>query len=126
MEARATILSIMRVERKTVGGVFIEHAAPEGSRSGPLVVFVHGGSHGSWVWENYLTYFAARGRDCYSFSWFNHNGSRQLSVQQFAERSMADTVEELEIVASHVGEAPVLVTHSMGAVVAQKYAEKHP
>ncbi|WP_329176516.1 alpha/beta hydrolase [Streptomyces sp. NBC_01477] len=116
----------MKIERTTIDGVFIEHASPESAPAAPPVVFVHGGAHGSWAWENYLGYFAATGRDCYAFSWFNHEGSAALPDDRFAARSLADTVEELEIVTAHVGQAPVLMTHSMGAIVAQKYAERHP
>ncbi|MEV5147551.1 alpha/beta fold hydrolase [Streptomyces sp. NPDC052727] len=116
----------MKVESKTVEGVFVEHAPSESSPSRAPVVFVHGGRQGSWAWENYLPYFAATGRDCYAFSWFNHHGSSELPNDQFAARSLADTVEELETVVAHIGQEPVLVTHSMGSLVGQKYAEKHP
>ena len=116
----------MKIESKMVDGVFIEKAASETAPYAPPIVFVHGGGHGSWMWEEYLKYFAATGRDCYSFSWFGHRGSRELPVDQYVARSMTDTVEELEIVAAHVGQVPVLITHSMGAIIAQKYAEKHP
>jgi pimeloyl-ACP methyl ester carboxylesterase len=116
----------MKAQYESVNGVFVEKVASESSLSGPPIVFVHGGGHGSWVWSNYLTYFASTGRDCFAFSWFNHYGSRELPVEQYVARSMADTVQELEIVAARAGQAPVLITHSMGAIVAQKYAEKHP
>ncbi|WP_231405972.1 alpha/beta hydrolase [Streptomyces clavuligerus] len=110
----------------TVDGVFIEHAAPETDPVAPPIVFVHGAGHGSWVWENHLRYFAAQGRNCYAFSWFNHRGSRDLPAGEFLKRSLVDTVEELETVVGVAGEPPVLITHSMGAIVAQKYAENHP
>ncbi|MGW5679359.1 alpha/beta hydrolase [Streptomyces sp. NPDC003860] len=116
----------MKIQHATVNGVFIERAAPEGVPSAPPIVFVHGAGHGSWVWENYLPYFAATGHDSYAFSWFNHPGSHELPREQFLARSLVDTVEELEIVVSHIGQPPILVTHSMGAIVAQKYAERHP
>jgi pimeloyl-ACP methyl ester carboxylesterase len=116
----------VKVENKTIDGVFIEYARSESSPSAPPIVFVHGGLQGSWAWENYLPFFAATGRDCYAFSWFNHHGSRELPDDQFAVRSMAETVEELETVVAHIGQVPVLVTHSMGSLVGQKYAEKHP
>jgi pimeloyl-ACP methyl ester carboxylesterase len=116
----------MKIESKTVDGVFIEKMASDTGPYAPPIVFVHGGGHGSWMWEEYLTYFAATGRDCYSFSWLGHRGSRELPVDQYVARSMTDTVEELEIVAAQVGQVPVLITHSMGAIIAQKYAEKHP
>ncbi len=39
---------------------------------------------------------------------------------------MLDATQELDIVISHIGDAPVLVAHSMGTAVAQKYSEDHP
>jgi pimeloyl-ACP methyl ester carboxylesterase len=116
----------MNIEKKTVDGVFIEYTRAEGDSSGPPMVFVHGGHHGSWAWENYLTYFAELGHDCYAFSWFNHHGSRELPDAEFATRSMVDTVQELETAVAVAGRVPILVTHSMGSLVGQKYAETHP
>ncbi|GAA0467418.1 alpha/beta hydrolase [Paractinoplanes deccanensis] len=115
----------MQIDQRQIDGVFVEHAAPEGEPVAAPVVFVHGGSHGSWLWENWLPYFAATGRHCYSFSWFNHNGSRDLPREQFVQRSIEAVTEELDIVVSHAGQAPVLVAHSMGAMAVQKYAESH-
>ncbi|MFE0630880.1 alpha/beta hydrolase [Streptomyces sp. NPDC058864] len=116
----------MKVEQYMVDGVFVEHVGPKGIATAPPIVFVHGGSHGSWLWEQWLPYFASLGRDCYAFSWFNHTGSRELPTEQFVRRSMLEATEELDIVVSHIGETPVLVAHSMGAAVAQKYSEDHP
>jgi pimeloyl-ACP methyl ester carboxylesterase len=114
------------IETKTIDGVFVERARAQGSPLGSPLVFVHGGNQGSWAWENYLTYFAQLGRDCYAFSWFNRHGSRQLPDAEFVMRSLADTVHELETVVAFAGQEPILVTHSMGALVGQKYAENHP
>lgn len=116
----------MVVEHRQVDGVFIEHAAPEGAPSGPPVVFVHGGSHGSWLWEQWLPYFAGAGRDSYAFSWYNHTNSRALPKEEFVRRSILDVTRELQTVVSHVGDTPVLVAHSMGAAAVQKYAEEFP
>jgi pimeloyl-ACP methyl ester carboxylesterase len=116
----------MKIEAVIADGVFIEHVPSQTSPSGPPIVFVHGGLQGSWVWENYLPYFAERGYDTYAFSWFNRHGSHDLPDERFAVRSLADTVEELETVIAHVGQTPILITHSMGALVGQKYAEQHP
>ncbi|WP_062431622.1 alpha/beta hydrolase [Herbidospora daliensis] len=116
----------MKIERYVVDGVFVEHAAPEGTTAAPPIVFVHGGSHGSWLWENWLPYYADLGRHSYAFSWFNHTGSQDLPTEEFVQRSMLDATRELDIVVSHIGREPVLVAHSMGAAVAQKYSENHP
>jgi pimeloyl-ACP methyl ester carboxylesterase len=109
----------------TFDGVYIEHASAAQPTAAPIV-FVHGGMHGSWVWDKWLPYFAVTGRHCYSFSWFGRNGSRELPDPAFAARTQADTVEELETVVAHVGQTPIMIAHSMGATVVQKYAEKHP
>lgn len=109
-----------------VDGVHIERARPDGEPTAPPIVFIHGGSHGAWLWDNWLPYFAATGRTCLAFSWFNHNGSRNLPEEQFLARSIAAVTEELEIVVGQAGQPPVLIAHSMGALAAQKYAENHP
>ncbi|MER7811944.1 alpha/beta hydrolase [Streptomyces sp900116325] len=116
----------MKIERRQIDGVFVEHAKPEGRPEGPPVVFVHGGSHGSWLWEQWLPHFAAVGRHSYSFSWYNHTNSEALPQEEFVRRSMLDVTRELRTVAAHIGEAPVFVAHSMGAAAVQKYAEDFP
>ncbi|POX63493.1 alpha/beta hydrolase [Streptomyces sp. Ru62] len=115
----------MKVEQLLLDGVFVEHVAPDGPAASPPIVFIHGGSHGSWLWDNWTRYFAGLGRHCYAFSWFNHTGSVELPTEEFVKRSMLDATEELGIVVKYAGETPVLVAHSMGAAVAQKYAEDH-
>ncbi|TDC39758.1 alpha/beta fold hydrolase [Micromonospora sp. 15K316] len=115
----------MQIHQRQIDGVFIEHAAPQGEPVAAPIVFVHGGSHGSWLWENWLPYFAATGRHCYAFSWFNHNGSKELPEEQFVQRSIQEVTEELGTVVAHAAEAPVLIAHSMGAIAVQKYAESH-
>jgi pimeloyl-ACP methyl ester carboxylesterase len=116
----------VKQENLLISGVHIDHVAPEEDSGAAPLVFIHGGSHGSWMWEEYLRFFAATGRDCYAFSWFGHNGSRELTVEELIRRSLFDVTEELDVVESHVGRTPVLVAHSMGAPVAQKYAQDHP
>ncbi|MEV5470415.1 alpha/beta hydrolase [Actinospica acidiphila] len=116
----------MVIDSCQVDGVFVEHVAPQGAPKGPPVVFVHGGSHGSWLWEQWLPYFAASGRHSYAFSWYNHTNSRNLPKEEFVRRSMLDVTRELRTVISHVGDTPVLVAHSMGAAAVQKYAEQFP
>jgi pimeloyl-ACP methyl ester carboxylesterase len=117
---------VFKLDQINASGVHIERAVPNGDATAPPIVFIHGGSHGAWLWEKWLPYFAGTGRTCLAFSWFNHNGSRNLPEDEFLGRSIAAVTEELGIVAEQAGQAPVLVAHSMGALVAQKYAEDHP
>ncbi|WP_211192409.1 alpha/beta hydrolase [Actinoplanes sp. TBRC 11911] len=93
---------------------------------GAPLVFVHGGGEAAWVWDEFLAHFAGHGRDCYAFDWFGHGGSRTLTDAELIQRSLFDITEELGIVVSRVGPTPVLIGHSMGALVVQKYAEDYP
>ena len=53
-------------------GIYIESWLPERrSRRKPLL-FVHGELAGSWVWERYLGYFAARGWEGHALNLRNH------------------------------------------------------
>ena len=57
-------------------GVYIESWLPERrSRRKPLL-FVHGELAGSWVWERYLGYFAARGWEGHALNLRNHYWSQ--------------------------------------------------
>src|SRR6185312_12853219 len=53
-------------------GIYVESWLPERrSRRKPLL-FIHGELAGSWVWERYLGYFAARGWEGHALNLRNH------------------------------------------------------
>jgi pimeloyl-ACP methyl ester carboxylesterase len=116
----------MKIDNHTSSGVFIEHTGPESPSDRAPIVFIHGGNHGSWCWENFMSYFAETGRDCYGLNWFGHNGSSDLPREEFLTHSLSEVSREVNIAVSELNKVPVLITHSMGALVAQKYAEEHP
>ncbi|MCC9622696.1 alpha/beta hydrolase [Thalassospira sp. MA62] len=99
--------------------------SPKGTaKSKHPLVFVHGAFTGAWCWnEHFLAWFADHGFDTVSFSLRGHGGSggRQLR----ALSSIDDYVEDLEEVVETLGQKPVLIGHSMGGYVVQKYLEKH-
>ena len=85
-------------------GIYIESWLPERrSRRKPLL-FVHGELAGSWVWERYLGYFAARGWEGHALNLRNHFWSQTadpatLSFDTYTE----DVVAALERLGSGVG-----------------------
>ena len=99
------------------------HYPAEGGRKGPPLLFVHGAFTGAWVWdEHFLPWFRTRGHDVHALSFRGHgNSSGRGSLQDFCIR---DYEEDLRQVAESFSEPPVIIAHSMGGYVAQKYLEQ--
>jgi pimeloyl-ACP methyl ester carboxylesterase len=88
------------------------------------VLFVHGAWHGAWCWdEHFLDFFAARGYRSVAVSLRGHGKSPAPKPMQFC--SMADLVDDVDSVAKSLPRPPVVVGHSMGGFVVQKYLESH-
>ena len=104
-------------------GIYIESWLPERrSRRRPLL-FVHGELAGSWVWEQHLQYFAARGWEGHALNLRNHFWSQTadpttLSFDTYTE----DVLEAIE----RLGSAVVVIGHGMGGLLALKAAERRP
>ena len=88
------------------------------------IVFVHGAFTGAWCWnEHFLTWFTDQGFETISFSLRGHGGSGGRDLRSLA--SIDDYVEDLETVVDTLGQKPILIGHSMGGYIIQKYLEKH-
>src|SRR3954449_9600868 len=104
-------------------GIYVESWLPERrSRRKPLL-FIHGELAGSWLWERYLGYFAARGWEGHALNLRNHYWSQTadpptLSFETYTE----DVVATLERFPGGV----VVVGHGMGGLLALKAAERMP
>lgn len=93
------------------------------------VLFVHGAWHGAWCWKKFfLNYFDDHGFAAYALSLRGHGKSK--TPKWFNCTRLSAYVDDLrgvvEKIASHHGQSPVLVGHSMGGAVVQKYLETHP
>ncbi len=99
--------------------------ADSGTRATPII-FVHGAYVGAWCWaEHFLAYFADRGFRAIAPSLRGHGSSD--SGGAFGYPGITDYVKDLErVVAEIEGPPPVLIGHSMGALVVQRYLEQHP
>jgi len=86
------------------------------------LLFLHGAFVGAWCWaEHFLPHFAEQGFACYALSFRGHGGSRGRDQLMLA--SVDEYVEDVFEAVSRIGRPPVLVGHSMGGFVAQKYLE---
>ena len=115
-------------EELRIGGVRVERSAPATQSTDnhrPPLLLVHGGSHGSWCWANYLSCFSDAGWDTLALNWYGHGGSEDLAPEALVNRSICDVTEEIGLVAATLPRPPVVVGHSMGGLAAQVYAERN-
>jgi pimeloyl-ACP methyl ester carboxylesterase len=96
---------------------------PEKANCRTPVLFVHGGWHGAWCWdEHFLGYFAERGFTVFALSFRNHGKSQSMGSIRWKRGS--DYVADLREIVQEIGQPPVLVGHSMGGYVVQRYLER--
>ena len=98
-------------------------ATPAGTPKPTPLLFVHGAYAGAWCWqENYLPFFAQAGYISYALSLSGHGDSP--GREWLDSLSLEDFVNDVVKVAGRLTEPPVLVGHSMGGMVVQKYLER--
>lgn len=111
--------------KRQVGGLEVLSCAPKGktAHATPLL-FVHGAFAGAWVWdEHFLPWFAGQGYAAHALSLRGHGASH--GHEHIDAWSVHDYVDDLHAVIADLGAVPVLVGHSMGGFVVQKYLERH-
>lgn len=96
------------------GSVSAAHAVP--------LLFVHGAWHAAWCWEkNFLGYFAGLGYRAMAVSFRGHGGS---SIDKpLRTCSVEDYTADIRSVADGLPVSPVVIGHSMGGLIVQKYLE---
>jgi pimeloyl-ACP methyl ester carboxylesterase len=86
------------------------------------LLFVHGMWHGAWCWdETFLPYFEEQGYQATALSLRGHAGSEG----KIRGNTIANYVSDVEQAARRFETPPVLIGHSMGGFLAQKYLETH-
>lgn len=96
---------------------------PEKAVHGTPLLFVHGAFAGAWCWdEHFLSFFADQGYAAHALSLRGHGKS--WGHDNIDWWSIGDYVEDLASVVAELDRPPVLIGHSMGGFVVQKYLEK--
>ncbi len=100
----------------------ISKQATGSQRSTPLL-FVHGMMHGAWCWDvHFLDYFAKHGFAAHAVDLRGHGESEGRKGLRWTR--IADYVDDVAQTVKQLPRPPVLIGHSMGGFVIQKYLEE--
>jgi pimeloyl-ACP methyl ester carboxylesterase len=95
----------------------------EGAHATPLL-FIHGMMLGAWSWDaHFLGYFAEHGFAAYAVNLRGHGNSEGRERLRWTR--IADFVDDVADVVRQLPTAPILIGHSMGGFIVQKYLEDH-
>ncbi|HNT74472.1 MAG TPA: alpha/beta fold hydrolase [Anaerolineae bacterium] len=88
------------------------------------ILFVHGMFHAAWCWsEHFLPFFAQHGYTAHALSLRGHGGS--AGHERLRWTPLADYVADVAQAVDQMERKPILVGHSMGGLVVQKFLESH-
>lgn len=85
--------------------------------------FQHGAWHGAWCWQQWMDYFSALGYEVHAIDLPGHGKNpckkhiNFYSLKEYAE-ILANQIEK-------VSPKPVVIGHSLGGAIVQKYLENH-
>ncbi len=98
---------------------------PKSQSDAPPLLFVHGAFAGAWCWdEHFLPWFAQQGYESHALSLRGHQSS-DLTGKAMHLSGIADYVEDVAEVATELSRPPILIGHSMGGFVVQRYLIEH-
>jgi alpha-beta hydrolase superfamily lysophospholipase len=97
---------------------------PTVSLSPASLLFIHGMFVGAWCWEVYfLDFFAQHGFAAYAVDLRGHGDSEGRDGLRWTR--IADYVEDVAQTVRQMPTPPILVGHSLGGFILQKYLEDH-
>jgi pimeloyl-ACP methyl ester carboxylesterase len=98
----------------------MKRTARGGGDGRPPLLFVHGVFHGAWCWqEHFLDFFADRGWNAYAVTLRGHRAGDDARALRGS--LIRDYVDDVQVVAEMLPAPPILVGHSMGGYIVQKY-----
>jgi len=88
------------------------------------IIFVHGAWHGKWCWDKYFRpTFESYGYHVITFNLPGHEKPGKIKgINKF---SLGDYVQSLEKEVAKLDSPPIIIGHSMGGLIVQKYLEKN-
>jgi len=94
---------------------------PRGSARPTPLVLVHGAWHGAWCWEDFQSYFAERGYASSALNLRGHGNSE--GRQRLRWIRAAEYLDDIAQIAEGLPQPPVLIGHSAGGYLLQRYLE---
>jgi len=106
----------MRLEMISKYPVESQHPTP--------ILFVHGMMHGAWCWDvHFLDFFARHGFAAHAVNLRGHGHSEGRAHLRWTR--IADFVDDVANAVRQLPSSPILIGHSMGGFVIQKYLGDH-
>jgi len=88
------------------------------------LLFVHGAWHAAWCWDiHFLDYFAEQGFAAHALSLRGHGKSDGHEKLRWTR--LSDYVEDISKTVQQLPSTPIIIGHSMGGLLVQKYLEKY-
>jgi len=97
---------------------------PVGEQHTTPLLFIHGTLHTAACWDvHFLDYFAQHGYTAHALNLRGHGNSEGREKLRWTR--IADFVEDVTNAVQQMPSSPILIGHSMGGFIIQKYLEDH-
>ena len=123
LEAMLGLALLNPIKRARAGG-----PAEGGARNGGEqvvakdIVMLHGANAGGWCFDKFGKVFTELGWTCHAPDLIGHGAQKANAAKLLLNKGIADYRDEMRAFVKSLGAPPVLLGHSMGAVIAQQLA----
>ncbi len=83
---------------------------------------VHGANCGGWCFETFGSVFEARGFECLAPDLVGPGADKANGIEKLTGVGIADYLAQMRDLVAQLPRKPILLGHSMGAVIAQRLA----